>query len=192
MAVVNYCMGQLNPVLYFINARGEVALPPSTEDALKVKSAMNSRGFELREAHTLAEIDELQRYMETQERERAIRDYNRTESSLADARKSVRERLISRMISSATPEYEKDFIRAYLMLRDDKREHHRNRFTADIAARFVQRDYDNPRNHYEDVANSIPEGKEVECPRCRKFRKLDSNPLCFRCLYGLTDDDIRP
>lgn len=191
MAVLNYAMGQLNPVVYFINSSGDIALPPSTEEALKLKDRMSRRGYELREAGTLAEIDSLQKTMQEQEHARRLLEFGRTESSLAEARRIIRDRLIARMTSSSTSPYERDFIRAYLQLREEKREKWRNRFTADIAARFIQRDYDHPKEYLHKIADSIPDGKDLECVRCHRFRRVEGAEVCFRCMYGIGDDDLR-
>jgi len=48
MAVTNYAMGQLDPVVYFINSRGEIWLPPSTHQALAIREQMRKKGFEFR------------------------------------------------------------------------------------------------------------------------------------------------
>ena len=50
MAVRSYSLGQLNPVVYFENRQGVIALPPSTKYALMIKDRMRDRGFEFREA----------------------------------------------------------------------------------------------------------------------------------------------
>jgi hypothetical protein len=191
MSVTNYAMGQLNPVVYFINSTGEIALPPSTEEALKLRDRMSKRGYEFREAGSLHEIDALQKTMWQQEYVRRTQEFGRTEASLAESRKAVRDRLVSRMTSSSTPQYERDFIRAYLQLRDDKREQWRNRFIGDQAARFVQRDYDHPIEYLHKIADSIPDGKDLECDKCHRFRRVEGAKVCFRCLYGIADDDLR-
>ena len=188
MAVLNFAMGQLNPVVYFVDSNGSIALPPSTEEAHKLRDRMYRRGYELRSAGTLSEIDALQKRMEDQERAAALQDFEREEEAMAHARKAIRDRLYSRMTASTTSAYEKDFIRAYLQLRDEKREKWRNRFTADISARFVQRDYDHPVERMHEIADAIPDGADVECTRCHKFRRVDNQPVCFRCMYGINDE----
>ena len=188
MAVLNFAMGQLNPVVYFVDSNGNIALPPSTEEAHKLRDRMRSRGYELREAGTLHEIDVLQKQMEEKEFAQARMELDRNERAVADKRKEIRERLMARMISSSTSQYERDFIKAWLMMRDDKRKEKADKFMCDISARFVQRDYDHPIQHLQEVADAIPDGKDVECTKCHRFRRVDNQPVCFRCMYGINDE----
>lgn len=188
MSVQNYALGQLNPVVYFINSRGEVSLPPTTEDALRIKDQMRKRGYEFREAGTLAEIDRLQQHLQDQELRNKERALESNERIYAHARATVRARLLARMVSSETTPYERDFIKAYLMLRDEKREEYRKRFLADTAAYFVQRNFDNPRQQLQRVADSVPEGKDVECVQCHRFRRIKGSQHCFRCYYNIPGD----
>jgi hypothetical protein len=55
----------------------------------------------------------------------------------------VRDRLYAKMISSSTTPYEREFIRLYLELREEKREKYRQKFLGDQAY-FIAREYDNP------------------------------------------------
>lgn len=190
MAVLNYAMGQLNPVLYFIDSSGEIALPPTTDEALRLKDRMRQRGFELREASTLSEIDQLQRTMEEREFAIARQQLASNERAVADKRREIRDRLTSRMVSSSTTPYERDFIAAYLQLREDKRAQHRNAFAANQAAYFVQREFDNPKARLQSVADAIPNERDVACKQCGRFRRLDNFSQCFRCLYGVSDSDV--
>jgi predicted ThiF/HesA family dinucleotide-utilizing enzyme len=145
---------------------------------------MGRRGFELREAGTLSEIDRLQKRMQEQEHERLQKEFEHEEITLADARKSVRDNLISRMVSSSTGEYEKDFIRSYLMLRDEKREEYQKRFFTDQCY-FTMREYDST-HHLQDMINTTPEMKEESCKRCGRYRRMKGEELCLGCL-GVTN-----
>lgn len=178
MAVTGYALGRLNPVVYFINVAGIVALPPSTEYALMVKDRMKHRGFELREAGTLAEIDDLQKRMQDQEY-RANQARLEVEQALgARIRGSIRDRLYQRMVSSSTTPYEREFISNYLQVREDKRHKYQQRFMADQCY-FEQREMNN-KHHMQDVAARNPDSRDTACTKCGKFRRAIGT-LCMRC-----------
>ncbi len=180
MAVRNYALGSLEPVVYFINSRGAISLPPSTNAALAIKDRMAKRGWELREAATLDAIDRLQKHMQEQERRASERNLEHEENLLAQQRKSVRDRLVSRMVSSSTRPYEREFIQHYLMLRDEKREEYRKRYTGDVAY-FEALEFNKNSHHIRDAINAIPEMKDVACKRCGQARRVNNSTLCANC-----------
>ncbi len=163
-----------------MNRRGDISLPPSTNAALAIKDRMAKRGWELREAATLDAIDRLQKHMQEQERRASERNLEHEENLLAQQRKSVRDRLISRMVSSATSAYEREFIQHYLMLRDEKREEYRKRFMQDQCY-FEAREYDKSSHHIRDSINAIPEQRDVACTRCGQARRVTNSTLCANC-----------
>lgn len=179
MAVRNYSMGQLNPIVYFINVGGVIALPPSTEYALAVKDRMRHRGFELREARNLPEIDRLQKHMEEQEYRNCQAQLERDHSLRARVRARTRSNLMQRMVSSATSAYERDFIQNYLMLDEAKREKYQQRFSQDQMY-FEAREFESGNKRMQDANQNVPDGKDVECTRCRSARKMIGD-LCSRC-----------
>ncbi len=191
MAVRNYSLGQLNPVVYFINSRGEVSLPPSTEQAMAIKDRMSKRGWELREARNLEEIDRLQARMEAYERQARERQLHHEENLVAASRKSVRDRLIARMTSSSTPTYEREFIQQYLMLRAEKREEYRNRYMADQSY-FVAREMDakSAENHLQNIADRIPDSRDTECVKCHSARRMVGYKICAKCLGALAGRQV--
>jgi len=108
-------------------------------------------------------------------------DLERMETISAQTRKAVRDRLVARMVSSSTTAYEREFIQHYLMLSDSKREEFRKRFMCDTVAYFEKRESDNP-YHFQDMLEaSVPDSKDTQCDRCRRFRRIKNSKLCMRC-----------
>ncbi len=189
MAVRHYALGRLNPIVYFINSRGEISLPPSTEAAMYMKDRMRAKGWEIQEADTLDKIDRLQTTMQNQARAANERNLMREEGALAGIRKSVRDRLVARMTSSETTPYEREFIQAYLMTRDDKREEYRKRFMQDqcyFEAREMNSQYATL-----DKVHATPEMKDEECVRCHSYRRVKGLTICFRCQTEVTQEHAR-
>jgi len=180
MSVHNYSIGQLNPVVYFENNRGEISLPPSTDDALRIKDQMLKRGWVLKEADTLAKVDVLQKRLQDIEYRRSQKELEHEEVSFGSARKRIRENLYSRMVSSSTSEYEKEFIRCYLQLSEHKRAEYQKRFTADISY-LNMRENDNT-NHIKDLVDKIPDTQDTTCVKCGKFRRVQGSKFCAGCI----------
>ena len=185
MAVRNYCMGQLNAIVYFENSHGVIALPPSTDYALMVKDRMRHRGFELREACNLPEIDRLQKKMEEQEYRNCQAQLERDHSLRARVRARTRSNLMQRMVSSSTSAYERDFIQNYLMLDEAKREKYQQRFSQDQMY-FEAREFDSGNKRMQDANQNVPDGKDVECTRCRAARR-QIGTLCVRCANNVRE-----
>lgn len=179
MAVRNYSLGQLNPIVYFENKLGVIALPPSTEYAQAIKDRMRDRGFELRYAGTLADVDKLQKRMQDQEYRQRQREVENDQRLASHVRASIASRLYQRMISSGTPDYEKEFIRIYLRTREDKRAQHAKRFEQDQMY-FEAREFDSTSHHMQDVVDRVPEQRDVECTRCRSAQRRIGT-LCVSC-----------
>lgn len=87
------------------------------------------RGWEWREAGTLAEVDRLQKRLVDQENVRA----NHMAYTVGDRSRAIKDavadNLRQRMCSSSTSAFERDFIGLYLKLREDKRDKYRDRLT---------------------------------------------------------------
>lgn len=131
---------------YFVHAHADahaenkISLPPDA-------STPCPPGYEEREANTLAEVDRLQRWLQTIEYEKLQREGQRDASQWAERLEAANSRLRTRAASSATTAYEREFIAEWLKLRDEKqREHYRQRFEVDMAAHsyFAAREFDNP------------------------------------------------
>jgi hypothetical protein len=106
--------GYIEPVVFFARRDGYVMLAPYT-------SAPIPPGYIRLEADTLHAVDLLERKLQQQEayaaEQELILDLSRTER----ASQEIRDRLYSRMTSGSTPQWEKDFLREYLKLRDERK-----------------------------------------------------------------------
>jgi hypothetical protein len=122
--------GCIEPVIYFRYPDGHLVLAPYSDfptppDAIR------------EEAETLMQVDALERRLQQQERDNWERESVR-DANLIDARKqSVRDRMMSRLMSGATSEYEKDFIRAWFQLRADhpRKKYYAEQFQCYLTAR---------------------------------------------------------
>ena len=109
--------GTLN-VVYFVHPSGYVTLAPYT-------SFPTLPGCIRESANTLAEVDRLQKRLVAQERAQLERESQYEEATFGARQEIIRDKLYSRLASSVTTQYEKDFIREWLKLRDDsKRKKH--------------------------------------------------------------------
>lgn len=134
--MINRALGTLDPIVYFENSEGAIVLPPETATARyfyeghRGGSGRTYRelGFEWREAGTLAEIDALQKRLVEQERREAERNAEVDDARSRMIWEKVGASLRARMVSSSTSEYEKEFIRLYLELREERRARHRQRW----------------------------------------------------------------
>lgn len=137
---IRRAMGTLTPIIYFVNRDGNISLPP-------VSDCPTPRGYERREAGTLAEVDALQSRLQDQERRQLEEEHMLDEARWGAVRQRVSDNLRQRMVSADTSPYERDFISAYLELREEKRAKYQQRFSCDLAARSVLeiREFDRPR-----------------------------------------------
>ena len=135
---------------YFKNAAGDIQLPPNDECYFSFCPA----GYDRFEANTLDEVDRLQKALQRQTYERQHREWEHDEQAWAAARQRVIDSLHATLASSATTEYEREFIRAYIQLREEKRAKYRQRFICDRA--FLEmREMDKPRNAEETLGESL-------------------------------------
>jgi hypothetical protein len=85
-------------------------------------------GYEVMEAGTLAEVTKLQKRLEQQEFDERDIEVENYKQQFAEARKEKREALVKMMMSSDTSEYDRNFIEAYLQIREERREKYEQRF----------------------------------------------------------------
>jgi hypothetical protein len=128
MAETGYAQGRLNPILYFENSAGEISMPPTTEEALRFKKQMEAKGWELREAGTLSEVDKLQTRLQELEIRRVAPNLEHHQKVREAVRKQVSSNLYARL-ATGIGDYEKEFIRCYLQLREEKRDRYRDIWT---------------------------------------------------------------
>jgi hypothetical protein len=127
--------GSLSPVIYFERASDNYIIVPGydagkPEQARKVYEEKYRNGWRWCETGSdLASVDRLQKRLVEQEMRRteqmAETDYNSRERAF----KMSGEVLRQRMVSADTTPYERDFIAAYLKLREDKRSKYQQRLT---------------------------------------------------------------
>jgi hypothetical protein len=79
-------------------------------------------------AGTLADIDRLQSQLTSQENEKLMLERQFDVMQISAGQERVRQSLLTRLESAATPEMEKEFIREYLRLRQDLRGKHHAKF----------------------------------------------------------------
>jgi hypothetical protein len=106
--------GCIEPVVYFRFPNGHITLAPYSD--------MPTPNGAIREgADTLAQVDRLQERLLSQEKQQWEREAQRDAATFGKLEEAVRDRLYARMTSAATDDYEKEFIRLYLQLRDEKK-----------------------------------------------------------------------
>jgi hypothetical protein len=132
---------------YFERPNGDLLLPP--DDSTPCPADCIDR-----EANTLAEVDALQRRLQAATYARCQSELIHDEAAFAESRQRVIDNIHSRIASSATTQYEKDFLREYIKLREEKREKYRARFACD-AAYLELRENDRPRNAEETLKESL-------------------------------------
>ena len=114
--------GCVAPVIYFRYPNGHLTLAPFS-DCPTPDSAIKE------EADTLPAIDKLVDILRKQEYESSEREMRNDMNLAATKDKEIRDRIYQRMTSGSTSEYEKEFLRYYLQLRDErKRVTYRQRF----------------------------------------------------------------
>ena len=134
-------------LVYFRNAVGDISLPPTDDTP-------TPPGYIRYEANTLNEVDDLQRALQAITYRRCQDELMRDEQATAAAREQTRAAITTRIASSATSEYEREFLRCYIQLREDKRAAYRARFTCDRA--FLEmRENDKPRNAEELLGETL-------------------------------------
>ena len=133
--------GTFTPVVYFENASGHLILPSSAND----EKHRGWNGYVRRETGTLAGVDELQKRLEGQERREMQMRLEHDERIFAARRQKVRDTLLATMTRSTTKPFERDFIRDYLGIADERKrkfyQKHNN-----INAYFMAREYDDGGN----------------------------------------------
>jgi hypothetical protein len=134
-------------LVFFENARGDISLPPTGDTPCPP-------GYQRSEANTLAEVDRLQSRLQEATRRRCAAELQHDEEAFAEARERVRSAITARIASSATTPYERDFLRAYIQLREEKRAKYRARFACDTAY-LEMRENDRPRNAEELLKESL-------------------------------------
>lgn len=123
-------LGTLRPIIFYENRADEnrpigfVMLAPETD----TPKYYVPKGFEVREAGTLADVTKLQKKLIEQdmlERDIELETYKQQSGP---AREEKRKQLVKLMTSSDTSEDDKKFLEAYLQVREDRRAKYEQRF----------------------------------------------------------------
>lgn len=112
--------GCIEPVIYFVNG-SDPAHPVGYVMLAPYSDCPTPEGYRREGADTLAQVDVLERRLQSQEREAADREMEYDYKMIEERSKAVRDRLYARMTSAATPPYEREFLRLYLELRDERK-----------------------------------------------------------------------
>lgn len=183
MPVTHIAPGQISPIMYFVHSSGAISLPPTTEDAHRLRPAMFCRGYSLHSASTLPEAHALQRRLQAQTLRETQSDRANEEFMYSELRRQVRARLYARMNSASTTEYERDFIREYLAQSELKHDAvMRARFRPPDSY-FTALEYDGNRGtqHLTDITSRVPDSKDTACKKCGAYRKVQGTDVCIRC-----------
>jgi len=114
--------GCIEPVIYFRYPDGHLTLAPYSDFPTPPNAIREG-------AETLAQVDRLERVLQQQELDRGEREMQHDSEMIESASARIRDSLYARMTSGSTTEWEKEFLRLYLQLRDErKREKYRQRY----------------------------------------------------------------
>lgn len=154
MAVTQYAPGKIKPILYFVNAQGYIHLLPTDEDSKRFRKQLKKLGFEMQEADTLRQAEWLQKTMQEQLYNEQQAELARDEAMTTYRRQQVKDRLTAKMNSSSTNQTEKDFIRCWLVMRDQKHDIMKKRFTSQIG-HLDALEFDDPNQHIHDLHDRV-------------------------------------
>jgi hypothetical protein len=128
-------LGTLDPVIFFENSSGHILLPgiqigegPS-EARRMFESRYKAQGYEWREAGTWTEVQRLQKRLVEQET-RILQQQGQVDAERrARVHRETSSNLRARMASGDCDPWERDFIAAWLQLREEKQAEYTKRFT---------------------------------------------------------------
>jgi hypothetical protein len=133
---VSRTLGTLSPIVYFVNSTGDdrdPCHPPGYVMLAPYSDFPTPHGYLREYAGTLPDARRLNDRLVQQSREEWEREAEVNHNLVAAKREEVRERLYQRMCSSATSEYDREFIRLYLQLREDKQAKYDQRWRERVA-----------------------------------------------------------
>jgi hypothetical protein len=116
--------GRIEPTIYFRCYSSEKSNPQRPVGYLLIApytECPTPSGYERCEALYLNDVYKLEKVLVQQERDGWEQEAELEEERFAERRAAVRDKLYARMTSSATSEYEREFISEWLKLRDDKK-----------------------------------------------------------------------
>ena len=128
-------LGTLDPVIYFQDSKGHILMPPVEVGkgpvlALKLfEEKFKPQGYQWKEAGTLQEVEKLQNQLIAQETRILQAQGQRMDNAREASRRVTSSNLRQRMASSSCSQYERDFIRLWLDMDEEKRKKYTQRFT---------------------------------------------------------------
>lgn len=142
---MSHKFGTLEPVHYFRNYGDKTRPSGWLVLAAYSRNHPDLPGYERCAAESLAEIDRLEKTLYEQELAERSADVIHDERTFGPMRDKVRDNLYAQLVSSGTSQIEKDFIRAYLSYRIDKRDKFHAKYL-EFVTYFHARNFDTPRN----------------------------------------------
>jgi hypothetical protein len=138
-------------VIYFEHPDGRIIIAPESIDTdysharKSYDLKYSNEGWMWREAGTLSEVDALQKRLCELEQRRIEKMIEVDDSVKSRIRQMTSDVLFARMASSSTSPWERDFIKSYLQLRDDKRSKYQQRLLEHNSFIYA-REYDSRTN----------------------------------------------
>ena len=108
------------PVYYFINYKsrdhepGYILMSPYT-------GCPSPEGYREEYADNLPAVRRLEKILQRQEQVKCQSEWEKNESLIGPGQQAVRDRMYARMISGRTSPYERDYIKAWFQLKDEKK-----------------------------------------------------------------------
>jgi hypothetical protein len=129
-------LGSLSQIEYFVK-RSTAACRDSHPIGFHILAPMSNarcpEGYTREYADSLSAVDRLQTILLRQERQEWERERIHEESLIGARQRAVVDRLKQKMVSSSTSPYERDFIAAWLQLREEKKEKYNRIFEQRVA-----------------------------------------------------------
>lgn len=135
-------------VVYFERSDGTIFIPPD-------HTTPTPDGMIRRECQSISEVHALERRMQQEARDRAEQEAEGELARTLERQRQIRRHIMTSIESSSTSQYDKDFLRAWCQLRDDKRREHYKRLFQQREAYFESLHYDKPRNAEEVLKESL-------------------------------------
>ena len=120
---VSRTLGTLSPIVYFVNSSGgdrDPAHPAGYIMLAPFSEFPTPHGYLREYAGTLPDARRLNDRLIEQSRAEWEREAEQNHALVDQRRAEVRDRIYARMTSSATSEYEREFLRLYLQVREEK------------------------------------------------------------------------
>jgi hypothetical protein len=142
---MNGKLGSASVVIYFVNHTdpksplGYIALAPYS-------GCPPPEGWSVHEADDLPSVRRLEKSMQEQEIRFHVQDYLREQQGIGKLQSKVRERLYAKLFSNSTSEYEKDYIREWIKLKDEQKAEKYRKMYEDRILILHQLHYDIPKD----------------------------------------------